>query len=253
VYLVQLKRSPAELTDFAIPSYNDQLTNARICGGQHLCKKDVSSWEWQEVFQLGFGTFHLVMNLIWSVLETHCGTVGRIGSLAFFFALLEKARLGREHLDYHTLLSALKQILHGLILNAWQAECGHPSLQDFAGTNPSLEDLLQCTHKIMKKYTVPQPQTHHVDAKAPLKDLGTGTSVPTQASDTAHNNTVLLTWDLLYVMELVDATASGDFGHIEDVLPTIACMFCGLGSNNYSTEILHFLFNLKEVWTPAFA
>jgi hypothetical protein len=251
--LVQLKRSPAELTDFAIPSYNDQLTNARIHGGQHLRKKDVSSWERREVFQLGFGTFHLVMNLIWSVLETHRGTVGRIGSLAFFFAPLEKARLGGEHPDYHTLLSALKQILHGLILNAWQAECGHPSLRDFASTNPSPEDLLQCAHKIMKKYTVPQPQTHHIDAKAPPKDLGTGTSVPTQASDTAHNNTVLLTRDLLYVMELVDATASGDFGCIEDVLPTIACMFCGSGSNNYSTEILHFLFNLKEVWTPAFA
>ena len=253
VYLVQLKHSQAELSDFAIPSFNDQLTNARIRGGQYLHKKDLSAWERREVFQLGFGTFHLVMNLLWSVLETHRGSVGRIGSLAFFFAVLEKARLGGEHPDYHTLLSAMKQILHGLILNAWQMECGHPSLCGYSEANPSPEDLLQLAQRIIKKYAMPQPQTAHMDTKNPLRDLETGTAMPTQASDAVHNNTTLLTHDLLYVMELVDATASGDFGHIEDVLPTIACMFRGSGSNNYSMEILHFLFNLKEVWTPAFA
>ncbi|KAN0132824.1 hypothetical protein V8E53_009495 [Lactarius tabidus] len=205
-----------------------------------------------KVFQLGFGTFHLVMNLLWSMLETHCGSVGCIGSLSFFFVLLEKAHLGGEHPDYHTLLSAMKQILHGLILNTWQAECGHPSLQDFASANPSPEDLIQCAHKIIKKYTVPQPGTNHINKKAPPKDLETRTAMPTQASDAVHNNTALLTQDLLYLMELVDATASGDFGWIEDVLPSIACMFCGSGSNDYLTKILHFLFNLKEVWTPVF-
>ena len=253
VYLVQLKRSPDELSDFAIPSFNDQLTNARIRGGQYLRKKDLSAWERREIFQLGFGTFHLVMNLLWSVLEMHRGSVGRIGSLAFFFAVLEKARLGGEHPDYHTLLSAMKQILHGLILNAWQMECGYPSLRDFSEANPSPEDLLRLADRIIKKYAMPQPQTVHIDPKNPPKDLETGTAMPTQATDTVHNNTTLLTRDLLYVMELVDATASGDFGRIEDVLPTIACMFRGSGSNNYSMEILHLLFNIKEVWTPAFA
>ncbi|KAG5650028.1 hypothetical protein H0H81_001033 [Sphagnurus paluster] len=58
---------------------------------------------------------------------------------------------------------------------------------------------------------------------------------------------------LLYVTELVQAVSNGDFGRIEDILPDLACMFQGGGSNNYSSEILHFLFNLKEVWTPEFA
>ena len=31
--------------------------------------------------------------------------------------------------------------------------------------------------------------------------------------------------DLLYVAELVNAIASGDFGRVEDILPTLACMF----------------------------
>ncbi|KAH8979660.1 hypothetical protein EDB86DRAFT_2752507, partial [Lactarius hatsudake] len=70
--------------------------------------------------------------------------------------------------------------------------------------------------------------------------------------DVVCNNTALLTRDLLYASELVDAIATGDFGRVEDILPAIACMFRGSGSNNYSTEILHLLFNIKEVWTPVF-
>ena len=30
-------------------------------------------------------------------------------------------------------------------------------------------------------------------------------------------------------------------------------MFRGSGSNNYSMEILHLIFNIKEIWTPEFA
>jgi hypothetical protein len=71
--------------------------------------------------------------------------------------------------------------------------------------------------------------------------------------DIVYENIILLTRDLLYIAELVHAVSTGDFGQVEDILPTIACMFKGSGSNNYSMEILHFLFNIKEVWTPEFA
>lgn len=53
-------------------------------------------------------------------------------------------------------------------------------------------------------------------------------------------------------MELFQAVSDGDFGRVEDILPDLACIFRGAGSNKYSTEILYLLFNLKEVWTPEF-
>ncbi|KAF8238030.1 hypothetical protein L208DRAFT_1052357, partial [Tricholoma matsutake] len=59
--------------------------------------------------------------------------------------------------------------------------------------------------------------------------------------------------DLLHVVELVHTVSDGDFGQIEDILLILACIFCGTGANNYATEILHLLFNIKEVWTPEFA
>ncbi|KAI9449898.1 hypothetical protein BJY52DRAFT_1192215 [Lactarius psammicola] len=253
IYLVQLKHSPDDLDKMAIPTFNDQLTNARIRGAQQIRRKDLSSWERREIFQLGFGSFHLTMNLLWCILETHQGTLDQVGSLTHLFAVIEKTRLGGEHPDYHTLLSALTQILHGLILNAWHNECDCSSLDDFANAGPTPGDLLDCALQIVEKYTSPEPFLEQLNSKVPPKDLVSGVESTKPTIDIVHHNTVLLTRDLLCVTELVGAIAAGDFGRIEDILPTLACMFRGSGSNNYSMEILHLIFNIKEVWTPAFA
>jgi hypothetical protein len=71
--------------------------------------------------------------------------------------------------------------------------------------------------------------------------------------DIAHCNLKILTHDLLYVIEVVSAASCGDWGRIEDILGSLAMMFHGAGSNNYCTEVLHFIHNLKKVWTPEFA
>ena len=63
----------------------------------------------------------------------------------------------------------------------------------------------------------------------------------------------MLIHDLLYVQELSAAISGGDWGRIEDILGTLAMMFKGTGANNYCTEILHLIRNLKVVWTPEFA
>ncbi|KAH8980088.1 hypothetical protein EDB83DRAFT_2242445 [Lactarius deliciosus] len=261
VYLVQLKRTSEDLDKMAVPTFNDQLTNARIRGGQQIRRKDVSYWETREIFQLGFGSFHLTMNLLWCVLETHRGTLNQMGSLTQFFAVLEKTRLGGEHPDYHTLLAALTQILHGLILNAWRNECDYSSLRDFSKAEPTPGGLLDCARQIAEKYASVEPIFEHVNPKAPPKDPVSGVESTKPVVDVVRRNVALLTCDLLLVVELVDAIATGDFGQIEDILPTLTCMFRGSGSNNYSMEILHLccsdrnnlIFNIKEVWTPAFA
>jgi hypothetical protein len=95
------------------------------------------------------------MNLLWCVLETHQGTLNQTGSLTHFFAVLEKTRLGGKHPDYHTLLAALTQILHSLILNTWLTECNYPSLCDYAKANPMPNDLLLHAHMIIQKYASP--------------------------------------------------------------------------------------------------
>lgn len=262
-YIHQLKRDPKELNDFAIPCLNDQLTNSRIRSAQALRAKDLSAWERHEVFMLAFGTFHLLMNLIWALLNVHRGSITEQGSLAYYFNILEKVRLASEKPDFHTLLTALTQILEGLILNAWRKECPQPSLSEFAKTDPRPEDIVSIAQRIIKKYASPTLEIPKSDIPTKSKKLkASNPSVsnndsdpipPIMPVDCIYTNTILLTRDLLYIIELTDAIASGDFGRIEDILPDIACIFRGAGSNNYSTEILHLIFNIKEVWTPEFA
>ena len=253
IYRIQLKLDADDpiINTQAIPTINDQLTNARIRGAQAMRAQDVSFWEQRRIFQISFGVFHLVMNLIWALLQSHRGTTNDPGSLSHFFLILEKTRLGGEHPDYHTLLSSLMQIIDGLVLNAWRAECG--SLEDYAKSKPSPDEILQRAQVILNKYAAPvckQVFTH--PPKEQKVAASTALNPKRPDSDIVHANVVLLTRDLLYVAELISAISSGDFGRIEDILPDLACMFRGAGSNNYSMEILHLLFNIKEVWTPEF-
>ncbi|KAJ7505044.1 hypothetical protein B0H11DRAFT_1651442, partial [Mycena galericulata] len=69
----------------------------------------------------------------------------------------------------------------------------------------------------------------------------------------AHQNICLLTCNLLMVVVVVRAISDSDIGQVEVLLPHLAMMFRGSGCNKYCTEIIHFLLNLKHVWTPDFA
>ena len=284
VYTVQLARDPHDLKNMAIPSFNDQLTNARIRGAQELRRHDIDAWERREVFQLAFGTFHLVMNFMNAILQMHRGTLQQIGSFSYFFTILEKTRLNSDHPDFHTLLATFTQIIEGLILNAWHLECGTSSLEDFVKSNPSAEFIFEKARKIFAEYATPKvalscisqavnprvparrfkdvhlntdggnrdPDSENLDSETDnLPEASDATSRP--KVDIVHDNVVLMMRDLLYLLELNSAIQTGDWGRIEDILPALACIFRGAGSNNYSTEILHLLFNIKKVWTPEFA
>ena len=277
VYLTQLKRTPEDICGYAIPSFNDQLTNSWIRSAQVLWLRDINPWTRREVFQLGFGLFHLCLNLVWALLHVHRGSLNQTGSLTYFFALMEKTWLGCDHPDYHTLLSALTQILDGILLNAWRCKTGHQNLGQFAATEPLASDLIKVADSIMWKYAMPiaTPETpddlddipdvsdyesSDIDSETELTGglmkLALEVSSPSLQDpdkDWVHQNLCLFAHDLLYMTELVQAISRGDIGCIEDMLLMLAMMFRGAGGNNYCAEILHFILNLKHVWTPEFA
>ncbi|KAJ7318582.1 hypothetical protein DFH08DRAFT_714617 [Mycena albidolilacea] len=241
LYVTQLKRTPEEMS-----------------------KRDV--------FQLGFGLFHLCLNLVWAILHTHRGSINELGSLAYFFALMEKKRLINDQPDYHSLLAALTEILHGLLLNAWSRECGFSSFKLFADSKPNPTTLRDIASRIVNNYATPMAEFDFSESpKDPAADAesldsetdGEGESpFPSHSSpapaenandDVAYHNTRLLTRDLLMVVVLVRAISDGDIGRVEALLPHLAMMFRGAGCNKYCSEILRFIHNLKHVWTPKFA
>jgi hypothetical protein len=108
--------------------------------------------------------------------------------------------------------------------------------------------------EILLKHTVPMEEVDPTDDNSDdgITDEN-GNSPPNSNNDILRQNLVLLTHDLVYVIELIRAISDGDWGRIEDILGNLAMMFRGAGSNNYCAEILRFIHNLKKVWTPDFA
>jgi hypothetical protein len=246
-WVSQLQFSIDQLNKYAMITIDDQLTNSRIRSAQLERAKDVDSWERRETLQVSWAPFHGHMNLAWLVLHIHRGSIEECGSLSWFFAILEKRRLAGEKPDYYTLIATFKQILDGILLNGWLAECGYPSLQEFIESRPSPQQLLNIAAKVLQNHANPTPPVHNEDFD---KDGVLPPDIKQPCDDPISHNLRLLARDLLYLREFEDATRDGDFGRIEDMIPQLAMMFCGAGGKNYCGELLRFLWNLKHAWTP---
>lgn len=231
VYLDQLGFGEHDLDNQAVPCINDQKTNALIRAAQELRRDDVSAIRQIKFLQVAIGWFHAQLNLAWAQLRTHRGQAGDSCSLQFYIALLQKSRLNSAHPDYETLVSFMMQVLRGHMLHYWEIESGLP-LAEFAATKPSASKLFEIATRIATKYASP---------------------APSNSSSNLFHNTSLLNHDLLIFYELNKSISSGDFGRVEILLTTLTAMFTGANCKNYSTELMHFIQNLKKVWTPEFA
>ena len=249
IYIDQLGLKEDDFADLAIPCINDQSTNARIRGAKAVRTDDVNSFTRIQCFQLAPGLFHMLMNLLWAVLHVHRGSINSTGSLAYWFSILDRKRLSSPQPDFHTLCSSLFQILDGLLLVCWSVESikrGHPDFASFGASQPSLDELREIATDIISLYGKPD------DASPPPPPRKKDAPKQKEKPASRFRNITTLIRDLLYVQELSDAISSGDWGRIEDILGTLAMMFKGAGANNYCTEILHLIRNLKVVWTPEF-
>ncbi|KAH6874829.1 hypothetical protein BKA70DRAFT_1128812 [Coprinopsis sp. MPI-PUGE-AT-0042] len=237
--------APLRVTTIEEASYsgNRLMTNSRNRGLKIRLKKDVNDWERRAIFQLGPAPFHVSLNKVWSLKVIHWGEMSESGSLSNLSTQLNKTRLASAKPDYHTLETFLSQVLDGLLLDACELECGYPTLEKYADSKPSAEDLLQLALRVRNKYAVPTPDYSPIQKP---KDPDAGAS--TDDHDPVFENTKRLTRDLLLLRELNAAIRDGDFGRIEDILIDLALFFRGAGANNYATELLHFIYHLKLVW-----
>jgi hypothetical protein len=182
--------------------------------------------------------------------------------LSHLFTVLEKGWLNAEHPDFHS-FCCTHAILDGLILNVWHDLCGFPSFEKYSKSNPTPLKIKELACQILNNCAMPSGTfklAYILKKSQTISDSDdSDDGAPSEGStspppdDIVYENVKCLTHDLLYITELVQAVLDGDFSRVEDILPDLACIFYGAGSNNYSTEILYLLFNLKEVWTPEFA
>ncbi|KAF9060778.1 hypothetical protein BDP27DRAFT_1236193, partial [Rhodocollybia butyracea] len=170
---------------------------------------DVNAYTQHLIFQLGLALFYMLMNLIWDLRLKQYGDLKSMGSLVYFFTLMEKKRLAGEKPDFWALSAALLQILDGIFLAAWKKECGFPSLEAFAASDPQPIQLKAIAAHISRKYCTPM-----------LKAKSKPTSEPSSPDDVCHCNLCLF---LPVVAEVTAAIPRGDFGRIEDLLSSLTC------------------------------
>ncbi|KAF9002367.1 hypothetical protein BDQ17DRAFT_1409640 [Cyathus striatus] len=182
------------------------------------------------------------------------------GSLSYWFTILEKTRLSGQKPDYHTLYIALTQILEGIVLSAWKKICAEEgsTLEEYTSSTPTSEDLHNKAGIVLENYLTPLPPVY---AAQEVNDDNANSShkasnVPSFVScgdqddpsrDKAHQNLHLLMRDTLYILELVSAVKDGDIGRVEVILPHLAMIYRGAGSNKYCVETLFLIQNLNDV------
>ncbi|KAJ7687309.1 hypothetical protein B0H14DRAFT_2653906 [Mycena olivaceomarginata] len=232
IYLDQLDFDLHDLDNIAVPSYNDQKTNALIRSAQLLRMDDLSAILRLEQLQPAPGAFHTELNLSWMLLKVHRGDGADLGSLQYFIGLLTKVRLGwipptsktfvflltqvltkvrlgSDHPDFETLVSLLTQVLTGAMLHYWEIETGM-SITQLANSKPTASRLLEIAGTIFHKYA-----------------SGAVNSPPN--SDYTTRNLHLLMRDTLVFYLLRTSISSGDFGRVELLLGTLTMMFSGGG------------------------
>ncbi|KAJ7891051.1 hypothetical protein B0H13DRAFT_2530311 [Mycena leptocephala] len=213
-YLTQLEYDEHALDNIAVPSYNDQKTNALIRSAQLLRMGDMSVILRLQHYQLAPGLFHVELNLAWLILKIHRGNVPDLGSLQYFIGLLAKTRLGSAQPDFKTMVSLFMQVLTGAVQHFFKIETGM-SRNQFVKTKPTASKLLEMAERVFRKYASdPGPASEEED-------------------DFTFRNMRLLMRDLLVFYLLRTSISSGDFGRVELLLGKLTLMFSGGGCPHY--------------------
>ncbi|KAF8067913.1 hypothetical protein FPV67DRAFT_1494199 [Lyophyllum atratum] len=250
-YLTKLNLKADTFHDRAIPCINDAATNNSIRRAQTSFMGSSTPLPYLYSLQLGPGLGDILKKMVKQVIKNHCPDPTSRGGLAGLFRVVNKSHLGLARpQDHEAALSALDSILRSSFLDCWRINCGYRSIEEYAASNPTPEAILALAKKIIIKHAkrvIPkQPDRFPDDSQYSdeLSDEG--------ETDMVYRNHRLLTRDIIYIILLKSAIRDADFGRIEEFLGVIAVSLMGAGMENTCEEIMHFLCDLKYVWSEEF-
>ena len=252
LYLGALGLTESILENLAIPCVNDQLTNSRLRQAYIERRGDESAFLRMENFQLGIGFFHAIMNFIWQLLGIHRGSTDIPGSASFWRDFLGTKRLVSERPDYYTLRTFFLDVLYANIMHCWSKKTGFNNLDDYANTNPTLDELEGIAQDIINEFASDNGLRACTDTDDTDSDVD-GAEDTDNTEDPLLHNVIMFNRDLLFFYEFDAAISSGDFGRLELLLGVLARMFNGAGAKNYALKLLHLTQNLKLSWPENFA
>jgi len=138
-------------------------------------------------------------------------------------------------------VSLYARILHCLILVS-----GEKTLDDYADSLDSFEQLQADANGIFKKYADPEIVSDLRWKRRQSQATGSQTSV--SEGDMVFENAILFLRDALLSREFTDAIKAGDSGRVVLILKVWALSFRGSGCTKYAYEMLQLVHNLTNVW-----
>ena len=251
-YVTKLHLDEESFEKRAIPCINDAMANASIRRAHMSPSTTDADRRLLNSLQLGPGLNDILRKMVVQMIKNHCpnGSDSTQG-LASLFKTVNKSHLTLARpQDHDAAVSALETILEASFLDCWRINCGYDSIAAYAASDPKPEEILALAKKIVIKHikrVVPkQPERFPDDSQY------SDESSDHEHEDQVYENHRLLLRDVTYVVLLKRAISDADFGRIEDFLGVIALGLLGGGLQDTCFEIMHFLYDLKNVWSEQF-
>lgn len=251
-YVTKLHLDEESFEKRAIPSINDAMANVNIRRAQTSPSTTEADRRLLNSLQLGPGLNDILRKMVAQMIKNHCPKgSGSMHGLASFFKTINKSHLALARpQDHDAAVSALEAVLGASFLDCWRTNCGYDSIAAYAASDPKPEEILALAKKIVIKHAkrvVPKQPERFPDDSQYSDELSDH-----EHEDQVYQNHRLLLRDVIHVVLLKRAISDGDFGRIEDFLGIIALGFLGGGLQDTCFEIMHFLYDLKNVWSEQF-
>lgn len=252
------------LENRAIPSLNSLPVNSAIRVAQDAILDLPKPWSPEQQIMMSINVRQIPFLFICiSYLSLHSwvndifkhfvqGTVasGR-SALANLLGVINKAHLldGKPK-DFHALVSALETLTTASFLDCWRHLCGCPSIEAFAESNPTVEDILSIAREIVIEKVnriVPKDPSFEDD------DKYTSPQEESYKSDQVFWNHRILLASLIRVVILRHAICDADVGRVEDMMGSVMICFLGMKKDTMAKEVMHFIHGVKHLWPEPFA
>ncbi|KAF9032657.1 hypothetical protein BDZ89DRAFT_1063279 [Hymenopellis radicata] len=256
-YTKQLGLDAKMFENSLIPSVNSSAINQAIRKAQIALRRAPQPLTPEQKLitslQLGPGLLDIMKTFVKASLDNHVGRPDIPGSWSSTFSILNKAHLASgDPKDYHSLLTTLETMMKASFLDCWRTNCGFPSIEAFAASNPTPSALLAIARKIAinhAKRIVPHDRNNPDDAQY-ASEYDTEECA---ASDTVFYNGRLGLTTLLRIFILKYAIDDGDIGRAEDIFGVISIALTGGGKDAWAEELFHYIHGVKCLWPEPFA
>lgn len=238
--------APVDLTDFVSIMHGDLGTYERVLSAMR--RRSIEDTEYNRLQSVVFaiGLFHFKMAAADAIWRIHVAPDKARLDESSFIKIVGKLRpnessrlvANAKFRQQHELIGHVSTLLQ---LDAWRVEVtkrtGFSSLEDWAMSKPSLEDVDAIADGLVRNY---------VEGEG--LDLFKMECDHPRTRDIIQHNTMRLQNHLLLYDELCYAMNAGDIGRVESLIPAWIQIFRATGKHKYGNYTLRFMHSLHFVY-----